>query len=311
MILFLRLRIARERSSKLKGKVIIGATIAATIFIIGLASGCGQVKTPQPPGGQNMIAKPQEGAPKTMDVAVYYVKKTKKDYCLVRESHTVPYTRSVARAALEELINGQPVTNNAFAVLPRETRIRGINIANGLASVDFSSEVLKADPESKAADLGIQSIVNTLTEFPAIEKVTFKVDGTLDQRAREWWGHTGLSDKPYMQDLSAVWEPAIWVTKPSKGELIDIPFVVSGFIRVFNAPVNLRVVTGNGEKLAEGYATAAAAGPNRGEFSTYLKFPRPAVDDGYLEVFRYSPGKGKELDKVRIPIKFNRVVATS
>ncbi|KUK64441.1 MAG: Spore germination protein-like Gmad2 [Desulfotomaculum sp. 46_80] len=309
----MRLQAANERGFlRLRDKIIISATIAATIFIIGFAAGCGQIKNTQPPGGQNMIAKAQEATPKTMDVAVYYVKKTNKDFCLVRESHTVAYTRRVARAALEELINGQPFTENAFTVLPRETRIRGISINNGLASVDFSSEVLKAEPESGVGALGIQGIVNTLTEFPTIEQVAFKVDGTLDQQAREWWGNGSLSETPYKRDLSNVLEPAVWITMPVKEELVDIPMKVAGYTRIVDAPINLRIVTGSGVKLAEGCARASADNPGRGEFSTYLKFQRPSVDSGYLEVFHCgSEKKCKELNKVRIPIKFNQTAATS
>ncbi len=296
----------------MRGKIIIGSTIAVTIFIIGFAAGCGQVEieNTQPPGGQNMIAEAQESTPKTMNVAVYYVKKTNKNAYLVREMHTISYTKRVARAALEELINGQPVTDKAFAVLPRETRIRGISINNGLASVDFSSEVLKAEPEPKVCALGIQSIVNTLTEFPTIEKVTFKVEGTMDQRAREWWGYGGLSETPYKRDLSEVWEPAVWLIEPVKGEFVDIPVAVTGYTRDAGATVNLRIVTESGEKLAEGYTRASTAGPDRGQFVTYLKFTGPAVDSGYLEVFHYSPENGQEQDKVRIPVKFKSKAAT-
>jgi len=75
---------------------------------------------------------------------------------------------------------------------------------------------MKFTCHNKVCDLGIQSIVNTLTEFTTIEQVTFMVEGTVDQRAREWWGCGGLSGQPYKRDLSDVREPVIWVTKPVK-----------------------------------------------------------------------------------------------
>ncbi|MDI9466566.1 MAG: GerMN domain-containing protein, partial [Bacillota bacterium] len=132
------------------------------LFLGVFLSGCNN-QTEQPDkSDQNDSAQKQE-------IAVYYLKSTDQEIYLVREVHQVEKTTEVAQAALNELIKGDPITPDAYRVLPEDTRILGINIDNGLATVDFSPEVLRANVGSSGEGLGIASIVNTLTEFPTIQ----------------------------------------------------------------------------------------------------------------------------------------------
>ena len=82
---------------------------------------------------------PKEKKPETMQVALYFLKDTGTELFLVREEHTIPKTTQVARAALEELINSQPLTENAFKVIPKDTKVLGISIKNGLATLLFTA----------------------------------------------------------------------------------------------------------------------------------------------------------------------------
>jgi len=259
--------------------------------------GCGgdNKKPAAPPGG---------GKPATMPVAVYYMKTTDRDMYLVREVHEVPRTEDAARAALEELIRGNPQTEDAARILPPETKIRKIVVEDGLATVDFSRDVLEANVGAAGEALGIQSIVNTLTEFPEIERVAFRVEGGLDERAMDWWGHVGLHEQPFSRDLSSVWEPAIWVTSPRPGDKVKSPLKVEGSARVFEAAVSLRLTGDGGQKLAETCAMATAGAPERGDFTAELTFSAPAGGQGKLEVFWNSPKDGSEVDKVEIPVRF-------
>ncbi|MGI5971110.1 MAG: GerMN domain-containing protein [Oscillospiraceae bacterium] len=148
-------------------------------------------------------SKPAPEEEQTMEITVYYLKDDGSEMYLVKEVHTVEKTEAVARAALKELISGTPLTEGAVKVLPADTEILGINIKDGLATVDFSREVLNANVGSSGESLGILSIVNTLTEFPTIEKVQFTVEGSAEN-AMDWWGHVGLYDQPFKRDVSMV-----------------------------------------------------------------------------------------------------------
>jgi hypothetical protein len=281
--------------------------LTLAVLIAALVCGCRVMQRPEPVEPRAPEPEPpveEQKPPPKMPVAVYYPKMTADDAYLVREVHEVPRTLGVAEAALQELITGTPQTPGAFKVLPPKTRIRGINIKEGLATVDFSREVLEANVGAAGEALGIQSIVNTLTEFPTIERVAFKVEGRLDNSAMQWWGHVGLYDQPFERNLSKVYEPAIWVYRPQPGQKVASPLYVTGSARVFEGTVQARLLAGDDRVLARNFGTATAGAPERGDFEIILRFETPDAGKGWLEVFSQSPRDGSEENKVRVPVRF-------
>ncbi len=273
-------------------------TIVVFLLALGLvSSGCfnNQSSNNDPPLGDN--------EPQLMDVAVYYLKSTEKETYLVREVHQVSKSPGVARAALNELANGNPVTTGATKVIPPDTKVLGINIDEGLATVDFSAEVLRANVGASGEALGIASIVNTLTEFPTIQEVSFTVDGQAE-KAMDWWGHVGLFEQPFKRDLSNVFEPVIWVTAPVKNQVVASPVKISGNARVFEATVAFRLKDANGNVLNQGFATASEGAPGRGDFSAEMTFKPNGSGKGQLEVFETSMKDGSDLHKVIIPVEW-------
>ena len=284
-------------------KWIRNVAILVLLLALGLlSSGCGDRTSQLSDPGQNTPA-PVEPAPEMMDVAVYYVKSTEKEFYLVREVHQVEKTPEAAKAALNELIKGNPVTPDAARVLPADTKILGIKVEQGLATVDFSPEVLKANVGSSGEALGIASMVNTLTEFPTIQKVSFTVDGQVE-KGIDWWGHVGLYQQPFKRDLSNVFEPAIWVTAPIKDQIITSPVKISGNARVFEATVSYRIKDDNGNMLAQGFATAKEGAPGRGDFTGELAFKPAGPGKGQIEVFEVSMKDGSDRNKVIIPVEW-------
>jgi hypothetical protein len=274
------------------------------VFLVVLVSGCGS-KTNQPPLGQpnDQAITPINPVPEMTDIAVYYLKDSGKELYLVREVHQVEKTTAIAQAAINELINGNPVTPGAIRILPPNTKVIGININQGLATVDFSADVLKANVGSAGEALGITSIVNTLTEFPSIEKVSFLVDGQVE-KAIDWWGHIGLYEQPFKRNLSSVHEPVIWVTAPFPGQIITSPVEIKGSARVFEATVSFRLRDLNGNILAQGFTTASEGAPGRGDFQDKLAFKTSGPGKGQLEVFWASMKDGSDQNQVTIPVEW-------
>jgi hypothetical protein len=221
----------------------------------------------------------------------------------VREVHPVEKTLAVAQAAVNELIQGNPVTPGAYRVLSPDTKVLGIEIDQGLATVNFSSEVLRANVGSSGEALGIASIVNTLTEFSNIQKVSFMVDGQVE-KAINWWGHVGLSEQPFSRNLKVVNEPVIWVTAPVPGQIITSPVEISGNARVFEATVSFRVRDANANVLAQGFTTASEGAPGRGNFQGKLDFAPAGPSKGQIEVFWVSMKDGSDQNKVIIPVEW-------
>jgi len=288
-------------SSKSKKTKVICVLLTLFLLLLTVAA-CSK----QPQGEQEPAATPSQGeiaqdGQKT-NLPVYYVKITADDAYLVREVHQVPYTKEVIKAALEELINADPVTPGAARVVPAGTKIRGVSVHDGLATVDFSREVLRANVGASGEELGIKSIVNTVAEFPGVQKVSFLVEGALDQEAKNWWGHVGLHAQPFVKDVAKVYEPAIWLTSPTPGQVVASPIEVRGSARVFEAAVSARLLDDAGKELASGFATAAQGAPGRGDFVLPLKYQANSPGQGKVEVYWDSPKDGKEMDKVVIPV---------
>lgn len=113
---------------------------------------------------------------------------------VVRE---VPVTDDLPRRALELLVAG-PVEADGMLepVLPPTTDVRALDVEGGVARVDLSGAVLRDAEEVGSTPvhevLALGALVNTLTEFPSIERVVVTVDGQLDADVRAFWGSWGL-----------------------------------------------------------------------------------------------------------------------
>ena len=282
-----------------KKTTLVIAVMAMLLLTSAIFAGCSKNNNATP-GGQNGVQPPEQ----KLNLTVYYVKLTDNDTYLVREVHQVPQTQDAVKAALEELINANPVIPGAARVLPQDTKINSINIKDGLATVDFSRDVLRANVGASGEAMGIQSIVNTLTEFPEIKKVSFTVDGKIDEQTMDWWGHVGLYGQPFSRDLSTVYEPAIWVTSPTPDQKVVSPVEVTGSARVFEATVNMRLVDDSGIIIAEGFTTATEGAPGRGDFKHSLSYSAAPPGKGTIEVFWTSPKDGEILDKVSVPVNW-------
>ncbi|WP_027364918.1 Gmad2 immunoglobulin-like domain-containing protein [Desulfotruncus alcoholivorax] len=279
---------------QLSRKVLLLLVFSFVITMVGCSTrGPSPVKSEQP-GNVNEEQKKQPD----INLALYFVKFTAEDAYLVREVRSIPYTKNVASAAMTELIRDKK------SILAPGTKVLGITIENGLATVNFNDNVLETNTGSAGEALGIQSIVNTLTELPNIEKVAFQVNGKTNGRAMDWWGHVGLYGQPFSRDLSKVYEPAIWVTHPTPNQVASVPLLVKGSARVFEGAVSARLLDDKGNVMAKSCATATAGAPERGNFEMSIKFDPPAEGHGVLEVYWASPKDGSMLDVVSVPLQW-------
>ncbi len=110
---------------------------------------------------------------------------------LTAEKRVIPKTPGVARAAMNELIKGPTAQSGLYATIPPGTRLMDIKIEDGLATVDFSEAIKSKHPGGSAGEsLTIGSIVNTLTQFPTVQKVQILVEGRVVETLA---GHLDIS----------------------------------------------------------------------------------------------------------------------
>lgn len=126
--------------------------------------------SPQPANGEKDAA-----AEETMKTELYLID---KNGLVVPQTLNLPKTESVAKQALEYLVDNGKVTDmlpNGFkAVLPADTKLT-VNVKDKVATVDFSNEFKNYQPEDELKIL--QSVTWTLTQFDSIEKVKLQMNG--------------------------------------------------------------------------------------------------------------------------------------
>jgi hypothetical protein len=213
-------------------------------------------------------------------------------------------TLAVGRAALEELIAGPESGDGArvSSAVPAGTRLLGLNIEDGLATVDLSSE-FESGGGSLSMQMRLAQVVFTLTQFPTVDAVAFRLDG---EPVSVFSGEGIVLDGPVDRGDYADLLPAILVESPAPGARIASPVNVSGTANVFEANVTVRVLNAAGKELARTFTTATCGTGCRGDFSTTLAFPaQPAGAEGFVVVEDDdAAGMGFPPHQVKIPIVF-------
>ncbi|MCE5286439.1 MAG: GerMN domain-containing protein [Pelosinus sp.] len=127
------------------------------------------------PGAIEPGAAGKKAGAETTKITIYHA--AADALYLVPEVHVVPRQSANAEKALELLLAGTQ-SRDLVAVMPQGTKLRGVTIKNHIAYADFSEALVKNHGGGSQTELLIVgAIVNTLTEFPDIQKVQILVDG--------------------------------------------------------------------------------------------------------------------------------------
>ncbi len=115
---------------------------------------------------------------RTMKIETYFIRWTENfDYKLEKVENSIPYTRAVARAAIEKLLGG-PETSSLSTAIPRGTKLNSIWIKEGVIHVDFSEELQNYTPGSANEVRAIwDQIRKTLKQFRTVKEVVITVEG--------------------------------------------------------------------------------------------------------------------------------------
>jgi N-acetylneuraminic acid mutarotase len=98
---------------------------------------------------------------------------------LVPVARTHEPTPGVATAAINALIAGPTRAERRSGLqtaVPTDTRLLGISIKNGVATIDFTSEY-QSGGGSLSMQMRLGQVVYTLTQFPTVKAVRFQLDG--------------------------------------------------------------------------------------------------------------------------------------
>lgn len=108
---------------------------------------------------------------------------------LEAEMRTIPKTEGLARQTLQELLKG-PKNKNLSSPLPAGVELLDINIKpEGLCIIDLNSQAQRVDDE-KQEQMMVYALVNTVGQFPAVQEVTFMING---EKINQLGGYMDLS----------------------------------------------------------------------------------------------------------------------
>ncbi|EGK57638.1 spore germination protein GerM [Centipeda periodontii DSM 2778] len=178
----------------------------ACAAVLALTAGCTEEQKGAQPGStaqteqqtKDKDAPPTTTAPKERKVNVYYAKSDGMG--LVAVSRTVNTEKDdVYTAALKSLMTGTKEKDQTN-VIPKKAKLRSVVVKDGVATVDFSKEMQQNfSGGSTGEEMLIGSIVNTLTDFPEVQKVRILINGAPVETLS---GHMDLSEPlPRMTEL--------------------------------------------------------------------------------------------------------------
>ena len=200
----------------------------------------------------------------------------------------VPATEAVARAAMELLLAGANLDARLSTAIPGGTRMLGLSLKDGIATVDLSRE-FESGGGSASALYRLGQVVYTLTQFPTVQVVLFKVEGrTVTTFGSEGIVLGGPQSRFDYEDLLA----EIFVDRPAYGAAIGNPARVTGNANVFEATLRIAILDGAGRTLVDEQAMATCGTGCRGTFAVTLRYDVGKAQWGILRVYYGSAQDG-------------------
>jgi germination protein M len=206
---------------------------------------------------------------------------------LVPVLREVPETSAVATAAMTAVLAG-PTANEAgertiTSAIPTGTRLLGITIKNGIATVDLSTE-FDSGGGTASMHYRLAQVVYTLTQFSSVKSVVFQIEGeTVTVFGSEGIVLAGpVGRAAYVDQL-----PSIFVDRPAYGAAIGNPGRVAGNANVFEATFRVALIDAGGKTLVDQQVMATCGTGCRGTFDVTLRY---AVSKGQYGTLRaYNP----------------------
>jgi hypothetical protein len=255
-------------------------------------------KPTKTPGQGNNGSSGDTSEPRTF---TYQVWLTQGEGFLFVSQRRAEFEPGVGRVALNDLLSGPTdAESEAFigTEIPDGTELLGLDIDDGVATVDLSAEFAQGG-SSLEETARLAQVVYTITQFDTVRSVRFRIDG---EPVDVFGSHGIVLDRPQTRRGYQELLPAILVESPSIGERVGNPVTVSGTANVFEATVSLRILNARGKEIARTFTTATCGTGCRGDYSVSVSYRVDREQSGIIEVFESSAEDGRPINVVRIPV---------
>ena len=216
---------------------------------------------PTPSSGPSAGAS-NGAAAKPATVPVYYVGDTTRGPRLFREFHSVE-TGNPAQAAVAEAVAARPDDPDYRTAWPAGTAVRAVSFDgagnDGLIEIDLAtgSTPLRDRPAQMPAQEAAM----------AVEQLVYSAQGALQNTAPVQFYVDGKrsdtvlgvpTSEPLARGEKADVLAQVWITGPTQGARVSVPFEVTGLANAFEANVQWELMDGN-TVVTEGFAMADEA----------------------------------------------------
>lgn len=212
---------------------------------------------------------------------------------------------AVAKAAMSELLQGPSDTERAqglSSAVPAGTKLNGVSIASGTATVDLSEEFTSGGG-TLSMSARVAQVVFTLTQFRSVQRVTFRIDG----KPLSVLGGEGIVlSKPQTR---ADWEefaPAVLIERPAWNDTLSVgrERTTLGSANVFEAVFFLELTAADGRVLDDARVQATSGTGTRGAWTAVLSIPKDAkTGQATLTAYYLSPKDGSRVDVAAVPLR--------
>ena len=255
--------------------------------------------TASPSGTSSGSASPSPSAsPAQTKIRPYFLRGEKLGVAERRVAHTT----MPATASVKALLAGPTAAERAAGLgsaIPKGTRLLGLTIKSGTASVDLSGRFASGGGSLSMA-ARVAQVVFTLTRYSSVHAVQLLMDGSpIEALGGEGLVLTEPQTRADWRDL----EPNIFVESPGVGGVVASPFMLIGTARVFEGTFQARLVDSSGRRVVNVTVQASRGAPGRGGYAKEIAFSTSAKA-GVLIVFDQSMEDGSRRDEVRIPVTF-------
>lgn len=276
--------------------------LVAVLALVVVGTACGGDDDDNTSATTNTPKAATTSVPKTtgpeavIPVRVYFAWKEKVGTVGRTVDETAP-----ARGAVEALLQGPDRFEHDIGMkteIPSGTKLLGLNVANGVATVDLSSE-FQSGGGSLSMQLRTADVVFTLTQFAEVRTVTITLGGnTVDGIGGEGIPAADLDRKDF-ENVT----PAILVESPVPGQSVTSPLEVSGIANVFEAVVDYSINDPDGLVLKDGFTNASAGTGTWGDFAFTADYTTQRAGLGSVIVWETSMKDGSQRNVYEVPVR--------
>ena len=216
-------------------------------------------------------------------------------------------TVTPATTAMQALIAG-PTGGEAASVpgvssaVPAATRLLGIGVTGGIATVDLSGEFVSGGG-TLSMTARLAQVVFTLTQFSTVDGVRFEIDGV---PTTVFGGEGIVVDDPATRHGFMDLAPSILLESPAYGGAVGNPARLVGTANTFEAVFRVAVVDGDGRIVAEEWVMASAGSGTWGTFDVTIPYDTPDSGIGAVVTWYDSPADGSRTDIREYPVGLTR-----